>query len=71
MTCEKEVELVFRARDTASQDRVITADGKDYADDKCYYICRWLNHSFMPFTKRQINYYQKVKEHYENYKIQR
>ena len=32
--------------------------------DKCYYICRWLNHSFMPFTKKQETLYEKVKEKY-------
>lgn len=34
-------------------------------DDKCLYICRWLNHSFMPFTPKQELLYQKVKETYQ------
>lgn len=34
---------------------IITSDSKDYSNDKVYYICRWLNRSFRPFTKRQEN----------------
>ena len=37
---------------------------RDYSNDKCYYICRWLNHSFMPFTKKQKKLYEKVREAY-------
>lgn len=37
---------------------------KDYLDDKPYYICRWLNHSFMPFTKKQEQLYKQVREKY-------
>lgn len=43
---------------------IITADNKDYSDDKVYYICRWLNHSFRQFTKRQEREYELVKEAY-------
>lgn len=43
---------------------VITHENKDCSNDKCYYICRWLNHSFMPFTKKQEALYEKVKEKY-------
>lgn len=45
-------------------DWVITTDNKDYTDDKVYYICRWLNRSFMPFSQRQEKEYQLVKEAY-------
>lgn len=45
-------------------DWVITSDNKDYSDDKVCYICRWLNRSFRPFSKRQEREYQKVKEAY-------
>lgn len=41
-------------------------DEIDCSNDKCYYICRWLNHSFMPFTKNQEKLYQKVKEKYNS-----
>ena len=42
----------------------ITYDGIDYSDDKPYYICRWLNHSFMPFSKKQEELYKQVREKY-------
>lgn len=45
-------------------DWIITSDNKDYSDDKVYYICRWLNHSFRPFSKRQEKEFQLVKEAY-------
>ena len=45
-------------------DWLITSENKDCSNDKCYYICRWLNHSFMPFTKKQESLYEKVKEKY-------
>ncbi len=45
-------------------DWVITSENRDCSDDKCYYICRWLNHSFMPFTKKQEKLYQRVKNEY-------
>ncbi len=47
---------------------IITSDNKDYSDDKVYYICRWLNHSFRPFSKRQEREYQLVKQAYLNKK---
>lgn len=47
---------------------VITSDNKDYSDDKVQYICRWLNHSFMPFTPKQEILYQQFKEHYNKLK---
>lgn len=42
-----------------------TSENLDLKDDKCLYICRWLNHSFMPFTPKQELLYQKVKEAYQ------
>ena len=47
---------------------IITSEGKDYSNDKPYYICRWLNHSFMPFTKKQEELYKRVREKYDNLK---
>lgn len=43
----------------------ITSDNKDYSDNKPYYICRWLNHSFMPFTKKQEQLYKQVRNAYD------
>lgn len=42
----------------------IIQENKDCSNDKCYYICRWLNHSFMPFTKKQEALYEMVKKKY-------
>ena len=30
---------------------------------------RWLNHSFMPFSKKQEKLYKKFREYYDNLKI--
>lgn len=46
---------------------IITSDNKDYSDDKPYYICRWLNHSFMPFTEKQQRLYEKVRKVYDEH----
>ena len=63
----KLIDCFIKARDHITQDWVITGDNQDYSDDKVYYICRWLNHSFMPFTKKQEEYYKQVKQrYYEN-----
>jgi len=43
----------------------IKCENADYSDDKCMYICRWLNHSFMPFSKKHEALYKKVKAEYE------
>lgn len=51
-----------------SRDWEITSDNKDYSDDKVYYICRWLNRSFRPFSKRQQEEYELVKQAYLNKK---
>lgn len=40
----------------------------DCSNDKPYYICRWLNRSFMPFTKKQKELYEKFREKYDNIK---
>lgn len=62
----KLIDAFIWARDFSMQDWIITGDnGKDYSDDKCYYICRWLNHSFMPFTSKQEKLYKKVKAKWE------
>ena len=57
--------IAAREKGALDIDWVITSDGRDYEQDKCYYICRWLNHSFMPFTKRNEELYKKVKEKYK------
>ena len=49
-------------------DWIITSDNKDFVDDKPYYICRWLNHSFNQFTAKQWNLYNQVILNYERSK---
>lgn len=46
-------------------DWIITSENADLSDDKVQYICRWLNHSFMPFTKKQQTLFLRVKEAYD------
>ena len=61
----KLIDCFIKAREKdINQDWLITGDNKDYTDDKVYYICRWLNHSFMPFTKKQEQLYNEVKKRY-------
>ena len=69
----KLIDAFILAREKAGRngnpiDWLITSDKKDYFDDKPYYICRWLNHSFMPFTKKQEEFYRKVREKYDQLK---
>lgn len=66
----KLIDAFIRARQKAQQvgnkiDWVITSDGKDYSNDKCYYICRWLNRSFRTFSESQYQKYLLVKKAYE------
>ena len=63
----KLIDAFIKARENGhiDVDWVIHKDGKDYSDDKCYYICRWLNYSFMPFSKKQEGYYKLVEAAYK------
>ena len=63
----KLIDAFIRAREKGSLeiDWIITSENRDCSGDKCYYICRWLNHSFMPFTRKQEELYQKVKAKYD------
>jgi len=60
--------ILAREKGRCDIDWIITSESKDYSDDKVQYICRWLNHSFMPFTKKQEALYGKVREAYDNMK---
>lgn len=57
-----------RVKGVLDIDWMITSDNKDYSDNKVEYICRWLNHSFRPFTKKQKELCNKVLENYNNLK---
>lgn len=70
MRYPKLVDCFIYAREKAKQngakiDWIITSDNKDYSNDKVYYICRWLNHSFMQFTAKQEKLYLKFREKYD------
>lgn len=54
-----------REKGSLEIDWIINSENKDCSDDKCYYICRWLNHSFMPFTKKQQKLYEIFKQKYD------
>ena len=64
MKYPKLIDAVIKARIQPKNDWVITSDNKDYSDNKIYYVCRWLNHSFMPFTKKQEELYKEVEANY-------
>lgn len=65
----KLIDCVIRTREKRKDiDWVITSDGRDYADNKAYYVCRWLNHSFRPFTKKQKELCEKVISNYNSRK---
>lgn len=61
----KLIDALIRAKEKNPRcDWIITSDNKDYSQDKVYYICRWLNRSFRPFSKRQEQEYLLVKQAY-------
>lgn len=64
MKYPKLIDAVIKAKIQPKNDWVITSDNKDYSDNKIYYVCRWLNHSFMPFTKKQEELYKEVEANY-------
>ena len=64
------IDAFISARERGGEkiDWVITSDNKDYSEDKPYYICRWLNHSFMPFSKKQQVLYEEFRAVYNQKK---
>lgn len=69
MKYPKLIDAFIKAREKGHlrTDWVISSDeNKDYSDDKCYYICRWLNRSFRKFSKKQEDLYETVKKVYDN-----
>lgn len=69
MRWPKLIDCVIKAKDARSDgDWIITADGKDYASNKAYYVCRWLNHSFRPFTDKQEQLCKEIIEKYKRIK---
>lgn len=63
----KLVSAVIGARERANNDKIdwfIKTDNKDYSDDKVYYVCRWLNHGYAQFSKKEQELYNKFKKKY-------
>lgn len=61
----KLIDAFCRAKETSPRcDYIITSEKLDLSNDKVQYICRWLNHSFMPFTPNQQKLFEQVKENY-------
>lgn len=44
----------------------LTIDKQDYENNKVYYICRWLNHSFQPFSKKEFALYEQFRKRYDS-----
>lgn len=62
----KLIDAFIRAKEKSIKcDWVITADNRDYSDNKLYYICRWLNYSFRPFSKQNERQYALVEKAYK------
>jgi phosphoadenosine phosphosulfate reductase len=62
----KLIDAFIKAKEASPKcDWKITSENKDLSNDKVQYICRWLNHSFMPFTKKQYKLFLLVKKNYE------
>lgn len=57
--------ILAREKGGLNIDWMIYNEHRDYSNDKPYYICRWLNHSFMPFTKKQEQLYKQVRAAYD------
>lgn len=68
MKFPKLIDAVIRQRGKHEVDWVITSDGRDYSDNKPLYILRWLNHSFMPFSKKQEKLAEEILKRYNQTK---
>lgn len=64
----KLIDAFIKAREKRTDiNWIIHSENKDYSNNKVEYICRWLNHSFRPFSRQQIILKDKVIEAYYNY----
>lgn len=60
--------ILAKEKGNPDADWKISSDNKDYSDDKPYYICRWLNHSFSPFSPKQEELYRVFRKVYDEKK---
>lgn len=56
--------IASRERGQLHKDWIITSENEDFSNNKAYYICRWLNHSFRKFTKKEEKMYEILKKEY-------
>ena len=70
MKYPKLVDAFILSYSNETNDWIITSENKDLTNDKVLYICRWLNHSFMPFSKKQQKLYEQFRRHYDAIKQQ-
>lgn len=70
MKYPKLIDCAIKARERGEKkkDWIITSDNVDYQDDKCYFICRWLNHSFCKFSKKDQKLYENFRNKYKELK---
>ena len=69
MKYPKLIDCVIRVREKRKDnDWIIHSENRDCKDDKVYYVCRWLNHSFMPFSKKERKLADMVKQRYNELK---
>ena len=67
MAMPKLIDAVIKCRNNYGA-WVIFSENKDYSDNKAEYVCRWLNHSFRPFSKVQRVLADKVIANYNHSK---
>lgn len=67
----KWIDAFIKAREKRTDiDWIIRRENKDYSDNKVEYICKWLNHSFREFSKKDAELFEKFKEVYDKQKKQ-
>lgn len=71
MKYPKLINAFIKAREKGNLkiDWIITSENKDYSDNKVEYICRYLNYSFRPFSKKEKRLFEKIKRNYEQLKL--
>ena len=69
MKYPKMIDCIIAVREKRGEiDWKIHSEKLDLTNDKVQYVCRWLNHSFRPFSKRQMAMFKRIKETYDAFK---
>lgn len=68
MKFPKLIDAVIKVRTHERCDWVISSEKKDYSDNKAEYVLRWLNHSFMPFSKKDLILKDEILKNYSQMK---